>query len=554
MYIENTPPVSPDMQTQSATSVVPPVPSVTNPYQQMPNNCKKPPREYSVKENIFAWACFVLAYLFTLSIPINSNPLRLFIVILLMYVTATVILFVKGKKLQLTPILVAASAIIVSCSLILSANNFLHFFAYLYAMVAYCYYLYALSSDNSFSFRDSILADFIKALFVLPFYSFESLFVSMFSGKQNKGGRFVVKVICGVAVAIIPTAIIISLLSYDESFSALMDKVFNFEDFDLLTHIVKLLIAIPFGAYAYSIHISSVDKKCEHILTENTLQKCMKKLQFAPIVTVAVAVLPILFVYVMFFVSQYKYYISGFTGVLPQGFSYAQYAREGFFELCTVSIINLVILVAVSLFMKRKENKQSVLLKILSVVFSVFTLVLISTALAKMAMYIDCYGLTPKRVYATWWMVVLSLVFILVILKQFISKLKIIALSLFVLVIMFAALSLSGVDSYIAKYNVDRYLDGSLQTVDVKAIEELGDAGVPQLVRLAKVLDERNGTDIATIKLDEIDDEMYYELKVYLIDRAALIRNQDYTGDKNIWSFTIPSSQAEKALRSTNLI
>lgn len=525
---------------------------VSNPY-VMPAIPKKPKREYSAKENMFAWLCFVLAYLFTLTIPINSNPLGLFVVIMLMYIVSTIVLLTKGKKPPITPLVFGASAVIVSCSLILTANNFLHTFAYLYAMVVYCYYIYALSSDNNFKYADVILADFIKALFVLPFYSFESMFVSMFSGKQNKGGRLMVKVLCGVAIAIIPTVIIFALLSYDESFSVLMEKMFNFEDFDLFRYIVKLILAIPFGAYAYSIYISSVDKKCEHILSSDKRRTSITKIQFVPQITVLVAVLPILFLYIVFFVSQFKYYVSGFTSVLPQGFSYAQYAREGFFELCTVSVINLVIIISISLFIKRKKGKRSVLLKIISIILSVFTLVLISTALAKMSMYIDCYGLTPKRVYATWFMIVLALVFVLVIIRQFVPKLQIIVLSISLLVVMFALLSLSGVESYIAKYNVDRYLDKTLPTVDVAAIEDLGDAGVPELVRLAEVLDSNNDTDIATTKLDEIDNEMYYELVVYLRDKAAVIRNQDENGSRSIWSFTVPSAKAEKALRSTSL-
>ena len=326
-----------------------------------------------------------------------------------------------------------------------------------------------------------------------------------------------------------------------------MDKMFNFKNFDLMSHIVKLFLALPFGAYAYSIYISSVDKKCENILTAESCKKSMNSVRFAPAITLLTASLPVLFLYVVFFISQWKYYVSGFTGVLPKEFSYAQYAREGFFQLCTVSVINLIILIVIALFLKRKENKPSILLKVLSVVFSVFTLVLISTAVAKMVMYINCYGLTPKRVYSSWFMLVLAIVFILIIIKQFVKKLKLVALSLSVLVLMFTALSVSGVDTFIAQYNVDRYLDGSLATVDVEALEQLGDAAVVSMVKVYDVL--------LPMPYDEMSDtekQLFFDLRDSLKYKGTELKDKKDFGENDIWSYTIPAIKAQKALKETS--
>ena len=180
-----------------------------------------------------------------------------------------------------------------------------------------------MTSENRFKFRDSILIDFTKAIFVLPFYSLSDMFVSMFEGAKNKGGKTILKVVIGFGLAVIPTAIVLSLLSYDSDFSKLMDTIFHIEDFNFLTHLVKLFLALPLGSYAYGIYISSFDKKCDKILTTASCKKSMTKMCIAPAVTVVTAVLPVLFVYVVFFISQWKYYVSGFTGVLPKGFSYA---------------------------------------------------------------------------------------------------------------------------------------------------------------------------------------------------------------------------------------
>ena len=553
MYNENTPPVVENSQVPQVQmpQVTQPIANAVNPYMApQPVVQKKPRRQYSIKESIYAWLCYILAYLFVLTVPIRENSLGLLVVVVFMYALSTAFTVSKVKKLQAMPIVVGVSALVVSLGFVLNVSGFLRFFSFIYVMTAYCYYIYAMTGENRFKFRDSILIDFTKAIFVLPFYSLSDMFVSMFEGAKNKGGKTILKVVIGFGLAVIPTAIVLSLLSYDSDFSKLMDTIFHIEDFNLLTHLVKLFLALPLGAYAYGIYISSFDKKCDKILTTASCKKSMTKMRIAPAVTVVTAVLPVLFVYVVFFISQWKYYVSGFTGVLPKGFSYAEYAREGFFQLCTVSVINLVMLTAISLFLKRKEGKSSVLLKILAIVFSLFTLVLISTAVAKMMMYIDCYGLTPKRVYSTWLMLVLALIFVLIILKQFIGRLRLIALSLAVMVLMFSALTLSGVEKFIAEYNVNRYIDGTLPIVDVDALTDLNDASIASQVRLYHhITDEIMGDSYNILSVEE--KEMYDEVILSLKRKATFMVEDKVSVNENIWSFTVPASEAEKALTTT---
>ncbi len=514
----------------------------------MPQGEKKPSREYSLKENIFAWICYFMAYIFCLSIPISYNPLGAFIVIVLMF-SVTFAFLKKGRKLKAMPVIFALSALLISVCLITTSSDFMHFFAFVYSMLAYCYFLYGMTGDKVFRFTDSIVIDFVKAVFVLPFQSFSDMFKAMFSGKSNKSGQFMLKLLVGIVIALVPTAIVFSLLSYDSNFTNLLSNIFSFNFDSVFTHVTSLVFATAVGSYIYGLFISSSDNKCEDLLTVESCKKSMSNMRIAPVVTMLTAVLPILFIYVVFFISQWDYYISGFTGVLPKNFSYAQYAREGFFQLCVVSVINLVIIVLVSLFIKRKSDKPTMVLKVISVVFSLCTLVLIATAVSKMVMYIDCYGLTPKRVYASWFMLVLSLVFVLIILKQFVVKIKVVALSLAILVVMFGVLALSGVDGYIAKYNTDRYLDGTFDTIDIDAMEDLGDCAVPYMVKVYDVLNEKIDAKIH----NGSEYELSLDIKSYLEYYIELEKWQEEDGENDIWSFTIPSLKAQKALSDTKL-
>lgn len=72
-----------------------------------------------------------------------------------------------------------------------------------------------------------------------------------------------------------------------------------------------------------------------------------------PNAMVYAAVTPICILYVLFFVSQFPYFLGGFTGELAEGFTYAEYARKGFFELCAVCCINFAVIGIMSFMAKQ---------------------------------------------------------------------------------------------------------------------------------------------------------------------------------------------------------
>ena len=499
----------------------------------------KPARDYSTAECVFAWLCLLAGYWFCRAFPVWTKPLGGFLVILLLFISSTAVLLRRGSKPGLGAVLFALSAVAISASLILITNGFLRFLAYTYAIIIYCYYVYA-ATGNSLQkgFCDFIAIDFLKALLVMPFCSLAHLFKAMFTGKAKRTGRLMIKVTAGVALAVVPTLIVASLLSYDRGFSDLLEKILNLDGLDILSHVCSFLFGIPVGMYLYGLYISSADGKCSGAMTAEKCQSAAEQMNFVPAITVVTAVIPLLFLYVVFFLSQWSYYVSGFTGVLPQNFSYAEYAREGFFQLCTVSAINLLVLTAISAFMRRSNRGTKGLFKAIAITLSLFTLILIATAIAKLVMYIGSYGLTPKRIYAAWFMGLMAVIFLLIILKQFVGKLPVVAAAIVAFAVLFAGLTLPNTDGYIARYNVDRYLAGTLETVDVDAMEDLGLAAVPQMVRLMDVLEDQE--DKGTLYLDTTQ-------CLHRIHRAYLRE------DASLFSWSIPYQQAKNAIEGLDM-
>lgn len=527
-------------------------------------------REFTNFDSVFAWFAYIASYLFCLVFPVSQAPLGGMLFIIMMFLFTFIFLKAKGNKIPATSVLTGVSAVVLSSSLIISSNSFIHFFAYVYCLCAYCYFVYTAQGNTiRKGISNYLLADWTESVFVLPFVSLKKpqMHHAMFSGKRKGTLSVIKKLALGLGITIVPTSIAVALLSYDKSFTDLAGKIFTFDGNELFTQLLSLGFAIPLGFCMFGLYLSSNDKVNPRINEEKTL-KLAEKVSIAPLVTIVAAVVPLFAVYVLFFVSQWQYYVSGFTGKLPEGFSYAEYAREGFFQLCTVSVINLVIIVLLILFTKKSKG-ATVTLRIITVLFSVSTLVLISTAIAKLVMYIDIYGLTQKRVYAAWFMVVLALIFIAVAISRFVPKISVVAVSASIFVVLFTCLALCNADRIIAKYNVDMYISGKHKVIDIDALASLGDASTPDLVRLAKYIDEKEGTDILErVKKEDtsydcdVNDGFFYYDEYYsdkymhycLLEWLVSCKIVAEDSENDLFAFTINSMNAERSLREAGII
>jgi len=160
-------------------------------------------------------------------------------------------------------------------------------------------------------------------------------------------------------------------------------------------------------------------------------------------------------VYLLFCGIQVIFLFFG-GGHLPEGYTYAGYAREGFFQLLAVSIMNLVIVLAgLYLFADHK------LLKAILTVMSFCTFVMIISSAMRMIMYIRYYYLTFQRVFVLWALVVLFILFIGVIRNIYQKEFDLFRYGMVVITVCYVAFSFSRPDSYIAKVNLSHaYYEG----------------------------------------------------------------------------------------------
>ena len=189
-------------------------------------------------------------------------------------------------------------------------------------------------------------------------------------------------------------------------------------------------------------------------------------------------------VYLVYLFSQLAYFAGGLSGILPQGYTMAEYARRGFFEMGWLCGINLG-LIAPAVGLVQKTEKTPLTTRLFCLFIGLITLFFVVTASAKMAMYIGSYGLTRLRVLTEVIMVFLGLATLLVCFWLFVPKMPYMKVVLLTALIMGAVVLWADVDTVVARYNVQAYQSGQLTQVDVDYLTTLSAGAVPYIAQLA---------------------------------------------------------------------
>jgi len=98
---------------------------------------------------------------------------------------------------------------------------------------------------------------------------------------------------------------------------------------------------------------------------------------------------------------------------LPSDFTYAEYARRGFFELIAVTLINFSILLSCIGFARKGSKLIDRAVRILYSLLVACTLVMLFSAHFRMSLYEEAYGYTYLRMLTHAFMVFLFVLFLI---------------------------------------------------------------------------------------------------------------------------------------------
>ena len=200
-----------------------------------------------------------------------------------------------------------------------------------------------------------------------------------------------------------------SLLSEaDRSFARLVESLFRWDGFEAGPFFFKLVISLPVGAYIYGLIAGTGREEPEEIHKRGSrICEWLEKLRAVPVQVWIVLLGIFALLYAVFFCVQARYLFGAFSRTLPADFTVAEYARQGFFELCRVMVLNFALLWA-ALRSAGESVKTHLGLRIAATVILAESLLLAVTAGSKLWLYIDCFGFTPLRLQSAWLIAVLS--------------------------------------------------------------------------------------------------------------------------------------------------
>lgn len=315
--------------------------------------------------------------------------------------------------------------------------------------------------------------------------SFRALRLFFTSGGESS--RKAGAILAGLAIAVPVLVVMIPLLMFsDAAFEGLIDLLPEFE-------FSEIYVTVLWGVFLFAI-LYSRSVALHHDQEAKAPDVCGRGLHLFTVNTVLSMVC---LLYCVYLFSQIAYFSGGFLGILPNGYSVAEYARRGFFEMALLSGINLgLITFGISMTARSGAVKNST--KYLCLAIGLVTLFLIGTSFAKMLLYIGTYGLTRLRVLTMAIIAFLAVTTVLVCVWLFLPKVQYMKYVMLLALTIGAVVVWMDVDTVVARYNVEGYLSGQLASIDTAHLGELGDGALPYVVQLT----EADDPEVAQIARD----------------------------------------------------
>ena len=381
-------------------------------------------------------------------------------------------LYFSGKnRVGAYPAVCGGLALLLSAVFVCTSNGSVRFFSIIMILLLALIFFSGLLRGDTRG-NQSTLGVFSTALATIE--RIPMAIKSLFSN-ENGNKKTVGKVLVGVLCAVPVLAVVIPLLlSSDDAFHGMMTDLFSNTKTAIAKTVIGLLLSPAVVAYGFS---SKKGVTTEKVARERKGVENAYLISFLAVISLC---------YVLYLFSQLAYFFSAIQGFLPEGgMTYAHYARKGFFEMCVIAVINLVLVFVSLMIAKKEKGSVCIAVKGLTTFIAVFTLIIVATAVSKMVLYIGTYGMTVLRVTTSAFMLFVTVVFISVILRIYMHRINIIKVALVTAGSILLILGLTNVNALCARYNYESYLSGRLQTVDVEELYRLGDEGVPYLVELA---------------------------------------------------------------------
>lgn len=342
------------------------------------------------------------------------------------------------------------AAVLISFGNCLTDNGFFLFFNHVGSFLLFsiaCIKLFYNDKKWDFGKYTAILFSYwIQVLKAIP-VPFQDLSEHR-KNSSKKMSSTTLYIIIGIVVGI-PILFITTLLlaSADQVFSDMLEHIFNFDSISkwLTENLPEHIVLLPCSFIVYTLLLYLViSALCKGNLKEEIKEPASFGTPIAVTIFVMIDIVYVIFSGIQFLVL--------FAGVPIAQFEYAEYAREGFFELLFVALINFFLVLFCN-----KHFAKNTALKAVMTITCLCTFIMIASSAYRMQMYIHAYHLTFLRLFVLWFLLLLFFFMVGSTVSIYKESWNSFRYCLFVLTCFYTVFALSNADGFIARYNVAQY-------------------------------------------------------------------------------------------------
>ena len=439
----------------------------------------------------------------------------------------------RGKRIAIPYYL---AAFLIAITVALTAKPSMHFFStvaiVLLLEVAFLELLFA-DTEKGRSFEERC-----KEVLLLPFVTIANCMTGLLDGFgflrkmrffRNEKVRHI---LLGVLIAIPLLIVVFALLtSADMIFSSwtetALDAIFFSSNPYLACLLTIVIYAVAYGIMAAASRMMASGKQAGQMQersvnlqtgtqsagTQGSADVQQEKKAGNALTAITVTLLLTL-VYLLFSGIQLYFLFSGGNVSLPEGFTYAEYARQGFFQLLAVTFLNILILMFC-----RKPAGESVVLRVVLTVFSACTYVMIASAAMRMLLYVDAYSLSFLRILVLWFLGLNTLLVTGIILAIYRVSFPLFRYFVAVSAICYIVLAYANVDYIIASYNTKS--QAKLEKIDIDYLTSLSSDAAPVLIPAWNEIINAEKNGMSEINTENPIARAYFELSA---DRQLAIK------------------------------
>lgn len=285
-------------------------------------------------------------------------------------------------------------------------------------------------------------------------------FRALFPAGGGEEKRRWVYVALGLLVAVPVLLFVFPLLvSADALFAQVTEGLVGFLDENLAEWIAKVGIGLCLAPFLFGLLYA--------LRRPEPLKERIARPAFTVDATLPVTLLTVMDgLYALFLVVQFAGLFGGDRYLAATGISHAEYARSGFFQLVTVSVLNLALVMACLLISKR-EGRGWRWVRVLSTGLVGASVVMLASAAWRMTLYVTAYGLSFKRFLTYWGMVMLAIFFAAALMKIWRDGFSFFKVFFSVGLMGWLLLNYMNVDFLVARYNVSLYQQSETAVMDL---------------------------------------------------------------------------------------